>query len=164
MGGGVPYTICFVRCDDSVLTLLRSRPPNAGLWNGIGGKISPGETPLDCVRREVLEEAEIDLPKEGLRFAGIVRWASGEDPTGPSTGMYAYVAELSEGSVRKAERAIPEGLLAWKPLRWARDPANQTVVSNVLRFLPGLLGGGGPWEYVCEYAGGELIGVSVSQL
>ena len=41
--------------------LLGNRPPNAGLWNGFGGKISPGETPLDCVRREVLEEAGIDL-------------------------------------------------------------------------------------------------------
>lgn len=89
MEGRIPYTICFVRCEDSVLMLLRSRPPNAGLWKGIGGKISPGETPLGCVRREVLEEADIDLPKDGPRFAGIVRWAAGVDPTGPSTGMYA---------------------------------------------------------------------------
>lgn len=164
MEGAIPYTICFIRCEDSVLMLLRNRPPNAGLWNGIGGKISPGETPLDCVRREVLEEADIDLQTDRLRFAGIVRWAAGVDPTGPSTGMYAFVAELPEGPARRAERVIPEGLLAWKPLGWACDPANRTVVSNVPRFLPGLIGGGGPKEYVCEYAGGRLVGVSVSQL
>jgi len=144
--------------------LLRNRPPNGGLWNGLGGKISPGETPLDCVRCEVLEEADIDLQTDGLRFAGIVRWAVGVDPTGPSTGMYAFVADLSEGSVWRAERVIPEGLLAWKPLGWACDPANGTVVSNVPRLLPGLLGGGGPKEYVCEYADGVLMGVSVSRL
>ena len=86
MGGAIPYTICFIRCEDSILMLLRKRPPNAGLWNGIGGKISPGETPLACVRREVLEEADIHLPAEGFRFAGIVRWAAGVDPTRPSTG------------------------------------------------------------------------------
>jgi len=144
--------------------LLRNRPPNAGLWNGLGGKILPGETPLDCVRREALEEADIDLPTDGLSVAGIVRWTAGVDPTGPSTGMYAFVVELSEGPPRRAEREIPEGLLAWKPLGWACDTANEAVVSNVPRFLPGLLGGGGPKEYVCEYAGGDLVGVSVSRL
>jgi 8-oxo-dGTP diphosphatase len=144
--------------------LLRNRPPNVGLWNGLGGKILPGETPLDCVRREVLEEADIDLPTGALRFAGVVRWAAGVDPTGPSTGMYAFVAEVSEGSARRAGRVIPEGLLAWKPLGWACDPANEVVVSNVPRFLPGLLGGGKPKEYVCEYAGGDLVGVSVGRL
>lgn len=160
----MPYTICFVRCGDSVLMLLRSRPPNAGLWNGLGGKISSGETPLDCVRREVLEEAGIDLPTDGLRFVGVVRWAAGVDPTGPGTGMYAFVAELPEGSARKSERVVPEGLLAWKPLGWACDPANGAVVSNVPRFLPGLLGGGGPNEYACEYADEGLVAVRVDPL
>lgn len=47
----VPYTICFCRCKDSVLMLYRHWPPNAGRWNGLGGKISAGETPLECVRR-----------------------------------------------------------------------------------------------------------------
>ena len=59
---------------------------------------------------------------------------------------------------------IPEGLLAWKPLGWACDPANGAVVSNVPRFLPGLLGGGGPKEYVCEYADDELVAISVNPL
>jgi 8-oxo-dGTP diphosphatase len=162
--GGIPYTICFVRCEDSVLMLLRSRPPNAGLWNGLGGKISPGEAPLDCVRREVLEEAGIDLQTDGLRFEGVVRWASGVDPTGPSTGMYAFVAEMPDGSVRREPRETPEGLLSWKSLDWICDPANKAVVSNIPRFLPGLFDGDGPKEYVCEYAGGELMGISVGQL
>ena len=51
MEGEIPYTTCFVRCGESVLMLLRNRPPNAGLWNGVGGKISPGETPLECGNR-----------------------------------------------------------------------------------------------------------------
>ena len=164
VGGGIPYTICFLRRGSSVLMLLRRRPPNAGLWNGVGGKISPGETPLDCVRREVLEETGIDLRSDVLRFGGVVTWASGMDPTGPSTGMYAFVAELSEGADRRAEREVPEGLLAWKPLAWVCDPANRSVVSNVPRFLPGLLERGQPSEFACEYVDGELVGVSVNPL
>ncbi len=144
--------------------LLRERPPNAGLWNGVGGKISPGETPLECARREVLEETGIGLRSEAFRFGGVVTWASGVDPTGPSTGMYAFVVELPGGRESQREREVPEGLLAWKPLSWVCDPANGSVVSNVPRFLPGLLEGGRPREYACEYADGELVGVSVNPL
>jgi 8-oxo-dGTP diphosphatase len=144
--------------------LLRSRPPNAGLWNGLGAGSWQARHPLDCVRREVLEEAGIGLPADGFRFAGIVRWAAGVDPSGPSTGMYAFVAELSGCSSRGAERMVPEGSLLWKPLGWACDPANEALVGNVPRFLPGLLGGDGPREYVWEHAGGDLVGVSVRRL
>jgi 8-oxo-dGTP diphosphatase len=163
-GGGIPYTICFIRQGDDVLMLLRDRPPNAGLWNGIGGKISPGETPAECARREVLEEAGVDLGPEELRFGGLVRWSAGVDPTGPSTGMYAFVADLPHASGWDGERRIAEGLISWKPLAWACDPENTAVVSNVPRFLPGLLGEVGPAEYRCEYVRGALVGFSVHKL
>jgi 8-oxo-dGTP diphosphatase len=162
----IPYTICFCRCNDLILMLYRRWPPNAGRWNGLGGKISPGETPLDCVRREVLEEAGIDLMRsEALRFAGIVRWSSGVDPTCPSTGMYAFVAELpDEWPVHEGEEEVPEGLLAWKPVIWACDSENDAVVSNIPRFLPGLLDTPEPMEYRCEYAGERLVGLVVNPL
>jgi 8-oxo-dGTP diphosphatase len=108
------------------------------------GRILTGETPLDCVRRALLKETDIDLPADGFRLAGIVRWAAGVDPSGPSTGIYAFVADLPGGSARRTERTIPECSLLWKPLGWACDPANEAVVGNVPRFLPGLLGGADP--------------------
>ena len=145
--------------------LLRNRPPNAGLWNGVGGKISLGETPLECVRREVLEEAGIDLRRSGeARFGGVVRWASGVDPTGPSTGMFAFVADLQHGPAQKEVLRTPEGLLSWKPLDWVCDPENEGVVSNTPRFLPELLEGKEPMEYLCEYVAGKLVGLTVRPL
>lgn len=145
--------------------LHRARPPNVGLWNGLGGKLEPGEAPLDCARREVREEAGIGLQKEELRFAGVVRWSAGVDPTGPSTGMYAFVAELTgDRMVWEGGRETPEGTLAWKPVSWVCDPDNGAVVSNVPRFLPRMLAGGGPVECRCEYDGGQLLGVAVHPL
>ena len=161
---GMPYTICFVRRGDEVLMLLRDRPPNEGLWNGLGGKISPGETPAECARREVFEEAGIRLDPKELRFGGVVRWASGVDPTGPSTGMYAFAAGLPDGRGPEGERRVPEGVIAWKPLVWVCDPENPAVVSNIPRFLPDLLERDEPMEYRCEYRGGELVEVTVGRL
>jgi 8-oxo-dGTP diphosphatase len=161
-----PYTICFCRCKDSILMLYRRRPLNSERWNGLGGKIASGETPLECVRREVLEEAGIDLRRFGtLRFAGVVTWKKGVDPTQPSTGMYAFVAELPDNwFVWKGTEEAEEGLLAWKPLGWVCNPHNEAVVSNVSRFLPGLLNSREPMEYHCEYEGDELVDLVVLTL
>jgi 8-oxo-dGTP diphosphatase len=69
----MPYTICSIHREGSVLMLLGDGPPSAGLWSGIGGKVSPGEAPFGRVRRGVPKEAEIDLQTDRVRFAGIVR-------------------------------------------------------------------------------------------
>lgn len=38
-----------------------------GKWNGLGGKMEPGETPEECVRREVLEECGLRIRDPELR-------------------------------------------------------------------------------------------------
>jgi 8-oxo-dGTP diphosphatase len=63
---GLPYTICFCLRDDLVLMLYRSNPPNAGLWNGLRGKIETGETSWSTIHREVIEEATIDLRHDAI--------------------------------------------------------------------------------------------------
>jgi len=53
-------TLCYVRHGAQTLMLYRNRKPNdihEGKWNGLGGKLEPGEDPLTCVVREVQEES-----------------------------------------------------------------------------------------------------------
>lgn len=40
---------------------LKKRGFGVNRWNGFGGKVSVGESPLDCVKREVKEEIGVDL-------------------------------------------------------------------------------------------------------
>ena len=45
-----------------LLTARRTEPPvAAGLWEFPGGKIDPGETPEECVVREIREELGVDV-------------------------------------------------------------------------------------------------------
>jgi 8-oxo-dGTP diphosphatase len=52
----------FSRDRGRVLLIRKRRPAwQSGKLNGVGGKIEPGETALDAMRREFREEADIDL-------------------------------------------------------------------------------------------------------
>ncbi len=49
-------TLCYIRKDDEILMLHRIVKKNdihEGKYNGLGGKIEPGESPEECIIREV---------------------------------------------------------------------------------------------------------------
>lgn len=145
------YTICFVRCGDRLLMLNRQYAPNQGLWNGVGGRLEAGESPLDCVLREVAEETGIRLAT--ARFAGLVTWGERHDDV--QGGMYAFLAEVEE-AVPAGPVETPEGILAWKDLSWVLNPRNEGVVSNIPRFLPVMLQDPAPYRHHCVYRNGLL--------
>ena len=140
------YTLIFLTRGDQVLMLHRRKPPNQGLWNGIGGHIEPGEGPLTGALREVREETGFELSQ--LRYAGILTWDGFETPPG---GLYIFLAEVPEGKPLDTV----EGTLAWKPRDWVvSDPG---VVSNIHVFGPEVFNGAVPREYYFEYQSGEIV-------
>ncbi len=53
-------TLCYVQRPGQTLMLHRVKRENdyhQGKWNGLGGKFEPGESPEECVVREVYEES-----------------------------------------------------------------------------------------------------------
>ena len=57
-------TLCYVRQGGKTLMIHRVKKLNdihAGKWNGLGGKLEPGETPEECARREILEESGLQV-------------------------------------------------------------------------------------------------------
>lgn len=53
--------LLFSKTFDKVLLVKRSKKPYQNCWNGIGGKLENGETPIDAAIRECKEETNIDL-------------------------------------------------------------------------------------------------------
>jgi len=70
-------TLCYIEKDDEYLMLHRiskENDANAGKWIGVGGKLEAGESPEDCLLREVKEETNLDLIS--WEFKGIITFVS----------------------------------------------------------------------------------------
>lgn len=148
------YNLCFIRKGSHLLMLNRHKAPLLGMWNGVGGKLEPGETAYASVLREVCEETGIRLAD--ARFGGVVTWEVDGKPTG---GMYVYLADLPadrEDAFETPEVSV-EGILAWKPIEWIIDLDNQGVASHVRHFLPPMLRNEPSCEYRCIFRDGVLV-------
>jgi 8-oxo-dGTP pyrophosphatase MutT (NUDIX family) len=125
-------TLCFVIRKGEVLLLLKSAGRfGGGLWNGLGGKLGNDETPLECVKREVLEESglEIDNPKR----LGTLEFRFGDDAE-----RDWVVQVFSATDFRGEPRSSDEGALRWFALR---DIPYDQMWEDDYHWLPLLLRG-----------------------
>ncbi len=139
------YTLCFLTRGDHILMLHRNNPPNQGLWNGVGGRLEPGESPRACILREVREETGFVLLDAA--FAGLLTWDGFEIPAG---GLYLFTADAPPGE----PQVCSEGQLAWKQREWVFS--SPEVVSNIHIFGPLILDGAPPQEYHFSYQNGQI--------
>ena len=49
-----------------VLVVRRAESPHLGLWSFPGGRVEPGESPLEAAVRETKEEVGLDIRAEGI--------------------------------------------------------------------------------------------------
>jgi 8-oxo-dGTP diphosphatase len=103
-------TLCYVKKDDHTLMLHRVKKQNdfhEGKWNGLGGKFEKGETPEQCVIREVNEESGLRL--RSLHYHGLLLFAGFNND---DWYVWVYSSDDFEGELMDNP---PEGDLKWIP-------------------------------------------------
>ncbi|MFA6588042.1 MAG: 8-oxo-dGTP diphosphatase [Patescibacteria group bacterium] len=63
-------TLCLIYSPDQILLGMKKRGFGVNRWNGFGGKVRPGETIMEAAKREMFEEANIQILD--LKFRGIL--------------------------------------------------------------------------------------------
>lgn len=101
-------TLCYIEKDGKYLMIHRTKKEkdeNKDKWIGIGGKLEAGESPFDCVRREVKEETSLTL--KTVKYRGIITFVSDEYGT---EYMHLFHSEDFEGVLANE---CDEGELEW---------------------------------------------------
>jgi 8-oxo-dGTP diphosphatase len=102
-------TLCYLHRAGQTLMIhriKRSDDIHLGKWNGLGGKFEPGESPDECVIREVREESGLELRQP--RLCGLLIF-----PAFKGLDWYVFVFTANEFSGELHENH--EGYLEWIP-------------------------------------------------
>ena len=102
-------SLCYIEKDGCYLVLHRTKKEhdeNGDKWIGVGGTFEPGESPLECVQREVKEETGLTMTNP--RFRGIVTFVSDEWGT---EYMHLFTCTEFTGTLTDCD----EGELVWLP-------------------------------------------------
>lgn len=98
-------TLAYLRQDGKTLMLQKAKGYQKGKWNGLGGKFEPGESPEDCLKREVYEESGLTVTAATLK--GFISFPDFDGQDDWYTFVYVvtgFTGELQDSA---------EGRLAW---------------------------------------------------
>lgn len=100
--GVIHATLMFIIKDERVLLIEKKRGLGAGKINGPGGKIDPGETPLESAVRETIEEVLV-RPLAPRKLGEL--WFSMSDC--PDILCHVFRAEDFDGEPGETDEAVP---------------------------------------------------------
>ncbi|PTR28506.1 8-oxo-dGTP diphosphatase [Luteibacter sp. OK325] len=134
----------------------RQDDQHLGKYNGLGGKMEPGEDIAACMRREIMEEAGIECLE--MRLRGTLNWPgfgkNGEDWLG-----FIFIVDRYSGTPLTSN---PEGALEWVPVS-ALDAL--PMWEGDRHFLPLVFDTDPrPFHGVMPYKDGRMVSWSVTRL
>ena len=92
---------------ENVALLTKARPEwQAGLMNGIGGKIEPGELPIDAMVREFQEETGELVYKE--------QWEHRVTFVLPLAVLYFYTCTTNLMRLQNPDKTEPISIISWR--------------------------------------------------
>ncbi len=101
-------TLCYLQKDDNILMIYPKNKKDTRYndkWNGVGGKLQKGESPLECAIREIMEET--GYIASNLKLMGILSFP--KMSKGQDWHVFVYLVKEFRGS----EKASKEGKIKW---------------------------------------------------
>lgn len=97
-------TLCIIFKPPKVLLGMKKRGFGAGRWNGFGGKVSEGEAVEDAARREVKEEAGIDVGN--MEKVGLIEFEFQDNPEVQE--VHIFKSNTFSGEPHETEEMKPQ--------------------------------------------------------
>jgi 8-oxo-dGTP diphosphatase len=128
----IPRTLIFLTRGDHLL-LLKGSPDKklwAGKFNGLGGHIEAGESPMQSARRETQEETGLNV--QDLQLRGVVHITM---PDPPGVVLFVFVGEAPTDEVHISNEGTP----TWVSLEALHD---LPLVEDLHALIPRVLATG----------------------
>jgi 8-oxo-dGTP diphosphatase len=113
----IPAVLVYLRHQGDILMVHRNRKPgdyHEGKWNGLGGKMDPGESPIEAARRELEEEAGLNLAPERFHNLGVLHFPDFKSEKHEDWLVVVFTADVTEAEARSAvDFPCPEGKPEW---------------------------------------------------
>src|SRR3989344_2202005 len=97
-------TLCIIRHQPKVLQGFKKRGFGAGRWDGFGGKVEEGESIEDAAKRELREEAGLEVIQMSER--GVLDFEFESDPK--RVEMHIFEVNEFSGEPNETEEMKPE--------------------------------------------------------
>ena len=97
-------TLCYIEKDNKYLMLNRTKKKNdinEGKWIGVGGHIEEGESPYDCIKREIYEETGLSVSE--LKLRGHLTFILNNNFT---EYIWLYTATDYDGELKECDECI----------------------------------------------------------
>ena len=102
----VRRTLLFLVNDTEILLAMKKRGFGAGLWNGVGGKLEPGESLEEALVRECQEE--ICITPTVYHKVAELDFYGGSAEEGWHMFVHAYVCTDWQGTPQETEEMAPQ--------------------------------------------------------